>query len=254
MKEKRLVFLLLVVVLSVLVPGCMETESGVNDVAQISDADDQWKEGEKPDVIDEDAAYGEKVPVNTENGIEPITVMFTENDSGEIVNVIRGDTIIVMLKENPTTGYTWNLTASPGLSMVDEFYEEEIEGNQLVGAGGTHKWVFEIIENEEQNISATYKRSWEVTTGNETQFELTVNVIPEEKLIKANGTVNYIELEGGFYGITDKNGIRYDPVNLDDKFRVDGLDINFTAYPRDELMSIHMWGQLVEIRTARVIE
>lgn len=258
MKEIKFVLLLLVIslsVLSILISGCTEAESGVSEGVQISDTDELWKEGEQLNDDNEIGIKDEtKIPGNTVSGIEPITVMFSENDSGSIVNAIRGDTLIIMLKENPSTGYLWNLSASPGLLLLNDSYEENIENKELVGAGGIHKWIFEVTEEEVQNISAVYMRPWEKVTGNETDFKLVVDVIPEEKLIKANGTVNYIELEGGFYGITDQNGTHYDPVNLDDEFKKDGLEIEFTAYPRDDLVSIHMWGQLIEIRSAGVLD
>ncbi|MDW7732113.1 MAG: protease inhibitor I42 family protein [Methanolobus sp.] len=256
MKEKKLVLLLLVISLSalfVLISGCTETKSGIYDGVQISDADELWKEGEQLDTDNESDITDEKeIPEKTASGIEPITIMFSENDSGSMVNAIKGDTLIIMLKENPTTGYSWNLSASPGLFLVDDSYKENRENEELAGAGGIHEWIFEVTGEEVQNISAVYMRPWENITGNETSFLLIVNVIPEDKLIKANGTVNYIELEGGFYGITDQNGTHYDPVNLDDEFKKDGLEIEFTAYPRDDLASIHMWGRLIEIRSAKV--
>lgn len=258
MKEKKLVLLLLVISLSalfVLTSGCTENESGVSDGVQISDMDKLWREGEDLDDNDESDITDEQgIPENTSGGIEPITVMFSDNDSGSTVNAIRGDKLIIMLKENPSTGYSWNLSASPGLLLLNDSYEENIDNKELVGAGGIHKWMFEVTEEEVQNISAVYMRPWENITGNETDFKLVVNVIPEEKLIKANGTVNYIELEGGFYGITDQNGTNYDPVNLGDEFKKDGLEIEFTAYPKDDLVSIHMWGQLIGIRSARVLD
>ncbi|WP_406657440.1 protease inhibitor I42 family protein [Methanolobus sp. ZRKC2] len=256
MKEKKLVVLLLMIILStlfILISGCTEAESEVNNSAQILDTDEQWKEDKQLDTNNGNEVTDEQ-EVSEDTGIEPITVVFSENDSGSTVNAIIGDTLIVLLEENPTTGYSWNLSTSPGLLLMDQYYEEGTEGEDVVGAGGTHRWIFEVTEDNEQNISAVYKRPWEEITGNESKFDLIVNVIPEEKLIKANGTVNYIELEGGFYGITDQNGTHYEPVNLDEDLKKDGLEIEFIAYPMDDMVSINMWGRIIEIRSATVVE
>jgi len=63
----------------------------------------------------------------------------------------------------------------------------------------------------------------------------------------AVGTVRYVSLEGGFYGIVADDGTRYDPGDsLPEKYRRDGLRVRFTARPQ-EGFTIRMWGKLVEI-------
>ena len=57
----------------------------------------------------------------------------------------------------------------------------------------------------------------------------------------------FSDLEGGFYGIVDDAGERYDPVNLGDEFKSDGLRIRFEAKILRDYVSVHMWGRLVEI-------
>ena len=63
----------------------------------------------------------------------------------------------------------------------------------------------------------------------------------------ATGTVTYIDLEGGFYGIIGDNQENYDPINLPDEFQQDGLKVTFTAKFRDDLADYHMWGRIIEI-------
>jgi hypothetical protein len=57
------------------------------------------------------------------------------------------------------------------------------------------------------------------------------------------GTIRYIDLEGGFYGIIADDGTEYLPNRLDDEFRVDGLRVRFTGTPDAEWASIYQWGQ-----------
>jgi hypothetical protein len=59
------------------------------------------------------------------------------------------------------------------------------------------------------------------------------------------GTVKYVDLEGGFYGIVDDQGKRYDPVNLPEAFKEDGLRVKCHIKKLPERMSFHMWGTLV---------
>jgi inhibitor of cysteine peptidase len=68
-----------------------------------------------------------------------------------------------------------------------------------------------------------------------------------EKFFTATGTVVFVKLEGGFFGIITDNGNRYVPINLRKEFQKDGLKIKFEAQLRPELSGIHMWGKYIEI-------
>jgi hypothetical protein len=63
------------------------------------------------------------------------------------------------------------------------------------------------------------------------------------------GTVRYIDLEGGFYGIETDDGAHLDPVNLPEPFRRDGLRVQARVERLKDRASFHMWGQLVRIVT-----
>jgi len=65
-------------------------------------------------------------------------------------------------------------------------------------------------------------------------------------LIEGTGTITYIGVEGGFYGIVT-NKYHYDPINLSSKFKEDGLRVKFKAKIRKDLYSIHMWGIIIEL-------
>ena len=61
------------------------------------------------------------------------------------------------------------------------------------------------------------------------------------------GTVKYISLEGGFYGITTDDNKNLGPLNLSKEFQVDGKRIYFKYVEKKEMASFHMWGIIVEI-------
>ena len=66
-------------------------------------------------------------------------------------------------------------------------------------------------------------------------------------LVSGEGTITFIDLEGGFYGLQADDGTRYDPLNLEDAFREDGLRVRFRARPRPDVMTIRQWGRAVEL-------
>ena len=66
-------------------------------------------------------------------------------------------------------------------------------------------------------------------------------------LIQTTGTVTWVPLEGGFYGIIGDDGTQYDPLNLPEEYAVDGFRIGFTAIEEQNVASIHMWGTIITI-------
>jgi hypothetical protein len=69
----------------------------------------------------------------------------------------------------------------------------------------------------------------------------------EEQMI--TGTVRYLNLEGGFYGLVADDGERYDPINLPQEYAKDGLRVRFKVKEKKGMSGIHMWGKIVEIIT-----
>ncbi len=65
--------------------------------------------------------------------------------------------------------------------------------------------------------------------------------------IYKTGTVKYMDFEGGFYGIIADDGSRYDPMNLPEGFKIDGLRVIFSAIIKRDFVSFHMWGIVIEI-------
>lgn len=68
-----------------------------------------------------------------------------------------------------------------------------------------------------------------------------------EEAISGTGTVKFVELEGGFYGIVGDDGKKYDPINLEQTYQEDGLRVRFQAKIRQDISSIHMWGTIIEL-------
>jgi len=65
--------------------------------------------------------------------------------------------------------------------------------------------------------------------------------------ITGTGTIRYQEIEGGFYGIVSDDGQRYYAGTLDEQFRQDGLRVKFVLRERTGVMSMVMWGLIVEV-------
>lgn len=100
------------------------------------------------------------------------TLTFTDEDSGNTVHVNQGDTIILTLVENPSTGFRWFMDATRGLILKSDEYEPS--GSGRIGAAGTRTWTYIVTVNGMLSLSGIYKQSWMPTIGDEKVFSLTV--------------------------------------------------------------------------------
>ena len=107
--------------------------------------------------------------------------MITEDDNGNSIHIKEGHVFYLKLKENPSTGYSWQLSLSNGLSQLsDKYYSPESSkkgGRLAIGAAGFHLWSIEAAAKGSKQVTAIYKRPWESSTGKEQTFTLNVIVI-----------------------------------------------------------------------------
>lgn len=71
------------------------------------------------------------------------------------------------------------------------------------------------------------------------------------EVLHFSGTVQYLDIEGGHYVITDAAGTNFNPVELPEAFRRSGLAVDVDARRRDDVMSINMTGPQVEVLRIR---
>ena len=104
-------------------------------------------------------------------------VTFTEADNGKSGDIAQNTRFAVELAENPTTGFQWNATLSPGLELQSSDYRMNDAAPGMTGVGGTRTWVIIAKDLGAQKFSAKYLRSWEPVTGNETAYSVNINVV-----------------------------------------------------------------------------
>ena len=100
---------------------------------------------------------------------------YTEANNKDTVELKVGQQIFVTLKENPSTGYSWNMKLSSGLAMVSTKFTTPKTSTQLAGAGGKRTWVLRADKSGKLKFSGAYVRSWEKKAKNAGSFSLTVN-------------------------------------------------------------------------------
>jgi hypothetical protein len=71
--------------------------------------------------------------------------------------------------------------------------------------------------------------------------------LPRSDIVELLGTVVKKDLEGGFFAIDGDDGKTYEPINLPDAFKKNGMRVKATVRVRNDVGSIRMVGPIIEI-------
>lgn len=79
------------------------------------------------------------------------------------------------------------------------------------------------------------------------------NMPTKGEAVMLQGTVRYLHMEGGFWGIVADNGQHILPKNLPQEYRKDGIRLSFSAQEITGMMTIQQWGKLSNLSDITVI-
>ena len=114
-------------------------------------------------------------PVTRDGSITAVrTIYVNSTANGEIVTIPMGERIVVRLKENPTTGYTWNATAAKGLDIYSD--STIAPDTALIGVPGYHEWILSPQAVDTYTFKAIYYRPWEAPKATDDSFSMVVQV------------------------------------------------------------------------------
>ena len=65
--------------------------------------------------------------------------------------------------------------------------------------------------------------------------------------VSGTGTIRHFTVEGGFFAIRGDDSVTYDPTNLPLSLHRAGVRVRFAGRIRDDMMSFHMVGPIVEL-------
>ncbi len=97
-----------------------------------------------------------------EEGSSPSTIHVTPAaKTGTTVDVKVGDTVVVSVEANETTGYQWTFTAGETFAIEKSEYVPDPNPDQLAGRGGAQIVTLAVTKAGESDLVGTYARSWE---------------------------------------------------------------------------------------------
>ena len=93
----------------------------------------------------------------------------------EEISVAVGESFIIVLEANPSTGYEWQEEFDAGLlKLLDNQYQAAEHEEGMVGTGGWSRFTFEALGQGQANITMQYKRSWEENYTEEQVFHVSI--------------------------------------------------------------------------------
>lgn len=116
--------------------------------------------------------------------VSPRAIEVGEGTTGRSFELVPGQELVVHLKGNPTTGYTWVLAQADAKVLVATGAIEYLAPKQnppRVGQGGTFVARLTAQAAGETPVRFEYRRPWEKDTPAEKSFSLTVRVRADGK-------------------------------------------------------------------------
>lgn len=111
------------------------------------------------------------------------TVELGRADSGKSIKLSRGQTLLIHLPENPTTGYRWEVDSPKGGGKDANAQIITLEGTNSapdpsagVGGGGTRSFVFKAVDDGTTEVRLKLWRPWEGDRSVVERYGLTVQV------------------------------------------------------------------------------
>lgn len=88
-------------------------------------------------------------------------IRLSAKDGGSQLELAQGQTLVVSLESNPTTGYRWEVSGStaPALRQVGEAAFEA--RSDLIGAPGVETFRFQAAAAGQTSLTLVYRRPWE---------------------------------------------------------------------------------------------
>ncbi len=95
-------------------------------------------------------------------GSSPSIIRVTPSaKTGTTVDARVGDTVVVSVEANETTGYQWTFTAGETFTVERSEYVPDPNPDQLAGRGGAQIVTLTVTKAGESDLLGTYARSWE---------------------------------------------------------------------------------------------
>ncbi len=105
-----------------------------------------------------------------------VVVMITDADNGKDIDLPGGDTLVLRLKSNPSTGYSWVIKGDPSpLRLLKSSTRKNDRTGHTAGAPVMQEFRLTAVSAGMASLNLEYRRPWEYTSGPAKTFAVKVN-------------------------------------------------------------------------------
>ncbi|MFA6170482.1 MAG: protease inhibitor I42 family protein [Candidatus Margulisiibacteriota bacterium] len=104
------------------------------------------------------------------------TERLSEKDNGGDLHLTVGDTLIITLNANPTTGYNWEIESLNPLLLEQRGQAQFHAQSQAIGAPGKMTFTFKAIAPGTCALGLVYRRPWEKNVSPIGIFKVTLTI------------------------------------------------------------------------------
>jgi inhibitor of cysteine peptidase len=103
-------------------------------------------------------------------------VVITDQDDGKDIELPAGDTLVLRLTSNPSTGYSWAIKGDPSpLKLVKSSTKKTGQNGHAVGAPVTQEFRLTAVSAGMASLTLEYRRPWEHNVAPAKTFQVRVN-------------------------------------------------------------------------------
>ncbi len=133
-------------------------------------------------------------PVPRVGSVAAAAVAFTEADNGKTVKATVGQMIVVTLKANATTRYSWAVAnaGGPALQQVGKIaYKADAASKGTVGVGGVSVATFKAVQAGTATIELQYCLPGEMNKGPAKAFSVTIQATAKKSSPTVTGRIDF---------------------------------------------------------------
>ncbi len=106
----------------------------------------------------------------------PSAIAITDQDDGKDIDLPAGDTLVLRLKSNPSTGYSWAIKGDPSpLKLVKNSTKKNDQTSDVPGAPVTQEFRLTAVSAGMASLTLEYRRPWEHDVAPAKTFQVRVN-------------------------------------------------------------------------------
>lgn len=103
-------------------------------------------------------------------------IILTKDDNGSSLMLNKGDTLVIILSENPTTGYTWQVDGNLPSQLKEVSSDQKRTYKGSMGGAGKRILDYSVLEIGDAELRLKYWQPWSGEDSVAERFSVTLKI------------------------------------------------------------------------------